>query len=1089
MLIQECAMNRFTFRTILAVFCLLLPCMAVALPGPHDPTTSGNGGSCDNCHTPGATLGAGTYNNICLTCHNGTSTTSIVNGSRIIQPFTQTDYADPYNAADARINPLQSSHKWTGTDVVPQAGALSPTDPYQTTTRGMNKLSLIGSVTCARCHNVHGNSGTSSFVYPYLRSPNDNDQMCLDCHRSRNHSVQSFGTHPVNVNLNTVAKAKPFDYYTSPLNANPSNSTSALKIIGGVIQCSTCHRVHYTDSKSGSTHNAANFNKLSTSRGGLLRTDVYGKTATSLNVCTNCHIRANHNVGGQNIQCNDCHTGHVDYVSPADIALNPQEATPNKYMLRRYVNYSSDANGKNTKKLSTFRKKMIYWNTSGWRNPQNTGVCQACHKLPGTVTEHSDPTINTAAKCQLCHSGGTHATTAPVGCTGCHGSPPEHTVAGTVSKGGYAVYSSTNDITKITKSYLLSTPLVYKNESTAGHPTHASGKPYIYACDQCHKGNTHKTQTYQDVFVQAGTLSPAATFTPGPVTSTCANMYCHSYGTAVLTNAKSIGWAAGVRGSIVGSANRCVACHNGVIAGFNTMSTNSHFRHVSNVAATGKNIGCVVCHSATVSSNTTISNTANHVNGAREVAYDGTTVGISLTTSTWNGTTCSTYCHSNGKGALVAATWTNRSSGACGTCHAATSPMIATNAHFTHISTATANAWGPGLSGTDVVICSKCHTYTGELGATHVNGTLEAPVANCTSTCHRNATPVWTSAARLACETCHDGLVSYDSRPGFNNISAPRKVMTTFTTKGHGLYNAYYCTQCHDNTKKHISGKRSYTKRLGVYESNKNGLCFSCHNNVVIVPNPARQNLPTHVLDKLATPTPSLCTTCHDTHGTNNYASVLSNITFKAVSAAVPVVKPTTATGFISTTTRRGLCQVCHTITNHYRRDITEPVNGFSGSGTDHSTFDATTNCLTCHKHTGSYAFYPSGGACDGCHGYPPVPKSFVKSAGNYNNSLIENYSGAGGSHIVPGHIPKTANPAKGWTLCNSCHNVSDHNMGGDFTKAAQIKATISSRLRFNSAVLPKYTSNRLNGTSHLVGNCSNVSCHFQASPKWGNKP
>lgn len=1108
-------MNRFTFKTILVAFCLLLPCMAIALPGPHDPTTSGNGGTCENCHTPGATLGASTYNNICLTCHNGTSTAA---NSNVIQPFRQTDYADPFITTDSRSNPLQTSHKWTGTDVVPQAGALTPTDPYQTVPgKGLNKTSLVGSVTCARCHNIHGNSGPSSFVYPYLRSPNDNDQMCLDCHRSRNHSDQSFGSHPVNVDLAATATANPGSYNNPPLNANPGNPTAALNLIGGKVQCSTCHRVHYADSKSGTTHNAANFNTLSTSRGGLLRTDLYGNTAASLNVCTNCHVRPNHNVSGQNVQCNDCHSGHVDYISPADIALNPSEAIPNKFMLRRYVNYSSDASGKNTVKLSSYRKKMIYRNTSSWRNAQGTGVCQACHKLPTTIAEHSDLSVDNAGKCSLCHTGGTHSTVAPAGCSGCHGSPPQHTVAGTGGTGGYAVGTLT------TNNYASST--VFKNESTAGHPTHAANKPglYNYSCDQCHNGNrdagtgvgtnhdagSNASAAFQYVFQKPGVIAYTGT-TPtynGAGVGTCATLYCHSNGVVRAGGTpkyKSVPWATSRR-SLVGTANECIACHNGVITGFNNLSTNSHFKHVSNLVASGKGYTCNYCHSGTAGSNNAIANASKHSDGVADVTLTGT-FGALTVNGTWSTgpATCGTsYCHSNGKGVYATPTWTTRSSGQCDSCHKTAnnvSGILSSGAHFTHIS----SSFGPKLNSNN--FCNSCHVYTIELGTSHVDGTLSmnAAGANLCQNCHAGTVPAgttnWAGFASLSCQSCHSGrgngstdIPANTSWSSFNGtgVRAPFKGYTTFTNRGHGKGATYNtCQSCHDATSRHITGVLGDSNRLlsGLGSGSTGAECAFCHNDASKVTISAFRGMSSHLGIGSSYvggggnnySTRSLCDVCHDPHGSKNAAMIRTFVSFGTaagfgnLTATISFNTKTGRADYVQTAPPyRGLCQVCHTKTSTFKRNSAVVAH------------NGTSDCLSCHSHIGkSFAFQPSG-TCSSCHGYPPAKVGFVGSTANYANFKTEDYTGGGGAHTLPGHVPATAVESQGWTNCNTCHpNVSGHNNGGAPPKIQFVNVTTQDAYRFNTSKAPSYTGNH----TTTVGSCNNVSCHFKQTPVW-NRP
>jgi predicted CXXCH cytochrome family protein len=114
--------------------------------------------------------------------------------------------------------------------------------------------------------------------YPFLRAPNDLDQMCLDCHRDRdmNHlCVEGTGagcaagagkvfSHPVKEALN--ANAQGYDL-AAPLDADGSVTSSTtdgldasaavvpnpgndMKLVGGQVRCTTCHAPHNADSNS-----------------------------------------------------------------------------------------------------------------------------------------------------------------------------------------------------------------------------------------------------------------------------------------------------------------------------------------------------------------------------------------------------------------------------------------------------------------------------------------------------------------------------------------------------------------------------------------------------------------------------------------------------------------------------------------------------------------------------------------------------------------------------------------------------------------------------------------------------------------------
>lgn len=1047
-------MNRFTFKSILAAFCLfLLPSMASALPGPHDPLTGGNGIVCESCHTAGSTLGATTWDNVCLTCHNGSSTAA--NG-HIVQSFKQADFADPFGTSTPRTGTVyQTSHKWTGTDTQPLAGALPPTDKYATVAKNnMNKASIKGSVTCARCHNIHGNSGTPSLTSPYLRSINTDDQMCVDCHRTRDHVSQTFGTHPVNINYTATYNAYTAKFYPTPRSAYPNNTTAAMKLVNGKVQCSTCHGVHYTDSgKSGFAQKAVNFNKLTTANGKLIRANFRGAGATvnDINLCTNCHKGMSHNNAGQGIQCADCHTGHVEY-DPT--AADDQERLPNLKLIRRVIN----------------GRKVLFtaMTAASFTNPLK-GVCTPCHTAPGS---HSDgrASTNCTTSCHT-HKGNGFGG----GCASCHGFPPIANTAG--GPNGYANDPATGH------NYG-----GLKDESLTGHLTHTSA-PLNYTCNDCHNGNTHNSGTFADVFNSAAGFKAAMNgATPGYLTAgegTCSTVYCHSNGAAPNRQYKNVNWGhALTTGKILGTANECVACHNGVIAGFNNLSTNSHFKHVD---STGKTFGCVICHSATVSNNSTISNAANHVNGTRDVSFSG-----SLATGTsWNGSTCATsYCHSNGAGAYVATpTWATRASGQCGTCHATTpsiggAAIIATNAHFTHLST----TYGPKITRASVAGCQTCHTsYTNEFGATHVNNIKEVGV--CTP-CHQGTAPTWTSAARLACTDCHSATPSV-----IGGITAPYK--SSFVSSGHGQADANHtasasCTSCHDASKKHIDGALGSTEKRLV-GANDNTLCSGCHNDVAKVPTVSRQNMVTHVTAHLSGAT-SDCKSCHDVHGTSNYAQI------KVTINGATITFPASGANYINGT-NDGLCQTCHTVTNHFRRLTAESGagNGWVTSGTDHKTFTSATNCLSCHTHKGaSYAFYPAGGACDSCHGYPPVlSMTGLGKQNSYSTARLQNYTGGGGVHNISAHVSPASKASNAWADCTKCHygGSGSHSMDtSKFTtpgyteqqRKANVNVIVDPQYKFNSSfTLDQVRYDNSKVTPNNTGNCSNVSCHFQKSPRW----
>lgn len=1066
-------MNGLATYLVIAVILVCMPHAASALPGAHDPLTGGRNYTCNSCHTANATLGTTGYDNICLSCHKPGKADPL--SGRRAKAFNAADFANPYGThTSARPGIVyQTSHKWMGSDTVPKAGALPPLDPYNTVessfdpAKGMNKKSIKGYITCARCHNVHGDSSFTSVNPPFLRSVNDKDQMCLDCHRPRNSRSHTLGTHPVNVSYTSARvkadakfKKDPQDVSIPP--TNPANRTAEMKLRSGLVVCSTCHGVHYADSNSRTFDNYSNsvLGNLSTSRGYLLRTDLRGSTADSLNICSNCHNKPNHKKRGQNIQCADCHGGHVDALDGS---------VPNTYVVRRYMNVSTSKGAiRNGKAFYQYTGNRRNWNSA---DPQKPGVCQTCHIVPtggAYPTEHADTSGANGKLCMSCHTHDSADGAFSASCTTCHGYPPQDNHGGGPT--GYALDGAV--------SYQLQA--FYKDETNTPHTVHAGGV-YSYNCNECHKGNTHNNgATFQDVFKTADAslasngqgTSPVYTANNPAGPGTCAT-YCHSNGKPALGGyvTKTPQWANG-KGTIVGTPGECTACHDDA-TGF---AGTAHLKHVN--AATGKAYSCATCHSATVNGTPAITSKAKHVNGVKDLSFSG-----SIGATPLAGTCSTVYCHTNGKGtaAEIAPSFGSLASGQCGACHKAAPafasgrPLINSNAHFAHMS----STYGPKsfvAPGAAATSCARCHTYTTELAASHVNGTVEVLSGGGSAcvACHPNGLPAWTGG-RVTCESCHTGSPSV-----INGLSAP--VKGSFTASGHGQAGAGYnssrqCSSCHDPNSAHISNALGTYKRIA---TNDNTLCDGCHYDPAKVPNALKRNVTTHATDQGVYTMD--CKVCHDVHGTGNGKMVKTTIVFGALTSTITYGSSNDLVRL--TPPYRGICQTCHTKTSHYRRNVNEGAN------------HPTTGCLNCHTHRNTYAFKPM--ACDECHGYPPAPKGFVPTQASFSSARLENYSGGGGAHVKVGHIPANVRPIQGFAPCVACHadggsaHVGHAAVFNPLTSAttAQKKGNTSVRVdgayRFNSSK-PLNAGQYRKATPGNSGSCWNVSCHFQPTPRWSS--
>ena len=464
----------------------------------------------------------------------------------------------------------------------------------------------------------------------------------------------------------------------------------------------------------------------------------------------------------------------------------------------------------------------------------------------------------------------------------------------------------------------------------------------------------------------------------------CSATYCHSNGAPAGQPVKYTNAAWGLaKGSIIGTAGECAACHGGVVGAFNNLSTNTHFRHVSSDPVTGFQYGCVICHSTVVSGNGTVSDTARHVNGVKEVGFSGP-----LATGTgWTGTTCSTsYCHSDGKGNFATPSWTGRASGTCGTCHAAApalgGTLIASGAHFVHFSTSAAS-YGSMLTQANISACRACHPYASETAATHVDGTVNVdssfgymPAGSGTCTpCHKQTTS-WTSGA-VTCESCHTTPLSVIGGVTAQDINRA-------VTDGHGKY-GQTCLACHATNQRHL--KNSGGRLQPVMTTGLNSDCNYCHDDAAKVPTARYRGMKTHPATSGGGQT-MVCNLCHDAHGTTNLAMIRTTINGRIITYTDP-------SGCIDTQTNQGLCQVCHTTTDFFKAGVAE---------TQHPT----TDCYTCHPHNATGGAFLPNVACDSCHGYPPAPRQVTSSVAfgtmnNWSSAAFEKYSGGGGAHLVPG--------------------------------------------------------------------------------------
>lgn len=121
-----------------------------------------------------------------------------------------------------------------------------------------------------------------------------------------------------------------------------------------------------------------------------------------------------------------------------------------------------------------------------------------------------------------------------------------------------------------------------------------------------------------------------------------------------------------------------------------------------------------------------------------------------------------------------------------------------------------------------------------------------------------------------------------------------------------------------------------------------------------------------------------------------------------------------------------------------------------------------------------------ANGACDSCHGYPPVASmTGVGSAGSFLNAKLQ-VAGGGGHHTT--HLDPNIVATDSFTPCLPCHPSDSkgwHKQGGSTVITANVNVFYDSysTYRFDSSRSMRY--------NRATKNCSNVMCHFQPTPAW----
>lgn len=590
---------------------------------------------------------------------------------------------------------------------------------------------------------------------------------------------------------------------------------------------------------------------------------------------------------------------------------------------------------------------------------------------------------------------------------------------------------------------------------------------------------------------------------PSLANATCSNVSCHFEKKTPAWNSPAFAAPAD-----------CSSCHGAPPSGGAAGTAGSHARH--DAYFPGAN-NCQKCHpNSTTFTHATSAGRTLKVQGflrdpqnnlATGATYSGTGANYLPSQSAGQsfGSCSNLYCHSNSGPNNAPRSYASPAWGGaplnCGNCHAdmaAISSSAPNGGHYTHASNA--NITGPKLA------CSTCHTgYTATSVnvPTHVNQQVELTFAAGAATTYSKASPMpaggaWGSCSASKCHGTASGLVWGGTlfKSGTDDCSTCHASSTSgAVTAGSPFYSTAYPAKVTTSSDAKVGTHTSHVAMTGGMSTAL--ACSDCHGSVTFASATHMNGTTDFVWAPLAqtggltpsyNPTTGACANvyCHgakmpggDTSGTNR--------------------TPVWNAAFLPATLTATACGNCHgfppsAATGHPAVSIPAGFPASAAIGTTcscHANINPAGNSyatmfLNKSQHINGTVEVIAGGACDSCHGYPPVSAGFSGTHNNWSSARTEDYLGGGGAHAIKNHVSNLAKPGDGFANCAKCHDAADHQMSPIAFKPSQnIKVKVNQRFRMENVKQARYSSNRLDGSLHQSGTCSNSSCHFGATPKW----
>ncbi len=818
----------------------------------------------------------------------------------------------------------------------------------------------------------------------------------------------------------------------------------------GFFTCSSCH---------GSMANAAP------------PQDTMGNTARSTRTVGAHQKHLGASTWRRTLLCEDCHRVPTAVGDPGHIDPSPAELTFGA--VANAGNVASDFNGATCttychgQTLGGGTTRQPDWTTGRsvtcyqchglpppLPHPQN-GQCETCHLDVFTEPErHINGTLDVRTDCKSCHgdatsaappqdtAGNTATTARTVGAHRSHLGPSTwhaevpcatcHTVPTTVGDVGHI---------DLAPAEVLFTGVANAGAVTSSFNGTSCG---TYCHGQTLASGTNKTPSWTTVDgtqAACGTCHGNPPALPHPQNAQCAT--CHIDITAQPQ--KHID-------GVLDVSTTCSSCHGDALSSAppkdtagNSATTartvGAHRAHLG-PSAWHSEIQCVTCHVVP-----TTTGQAGHIDPApAELTFTGV-ANAGAVTSSFNGTTCGTYCHGQTlpSGSNKTPSWTmvNGTQAACGTCHG--NPPPAPHPQNAQCATCHLDITLTPQRHIDGVLdvktgCSSCHgDVTSSAPPRDTSGNTVTTAVGVGAHRQHLATSTW--RAPMQCASCHvvpvtGDLAHVDTTPAeltFDAVANAANVNSTFD----GVSCATYC---HGQT---LGGGTNATPTWTAVDGGQ-ASCGSCHGLPPPLPHPQKANCATCHYDVTAQPQRhvdgqlQVSLTCTSCHGDATSAAPPSDT---AGNTATTVRTVGAHRSHLQASNWRApvLCTDCHTVpgavSDPGHLDTSPAELNFGPIASAHGaapSWSGATCSNYCHGQTldGGSNVLPrwtvvDGGeaACGTCHGNPPpAPHPQNPVCTNCHLDI----------HVQPQkHIDGVLDLAVG---CNSCH--------GDATSSAPPKDT-----------------------------------------------